>query len=299
MSSISLPSYITMGTWIRQLLGGRVQKIAVNAGFTCPNRDGSVGTGGCVFCNNEAFNPSYCDPHLSVREQVEDGKRFFAHKYPDARYLVYFQAFSNTYAPLPHLKRLYEEALSVNGVVGIVIGTRPDCIDAALLGYLSDLSKRAFVMIEYGVESCEDDILQRIHRGHTFACSQRAIQLTHEAGLYVGAHVILGLPGDSREIWLRQAEMLSELPIDVLKIHQLQIIKGTPLASDYAKAPFHLFTADEYVRTLADYIQHLRSDIVLERFVSESPSRLLVAPRWGLKPQVIVDRVNRLLAMKQ
>ncbi len=288
-----------MGTWIRQRLGGRVQKIAVNAGFTCPNRDGSVGTGGCVFCNNEAFNPSYCDPHLSVREQIEAGKRFFAHKYPDARYLAYFQAFSNTYAPLTHLKQLYEEALSVEGVVGLVIGTRPDCVDAPLLEYLGELSKQVFVLIEYGVESCNDDILRRIHRGHSFACSQEAIWRSHEAGVYVGAHVILGLPGDTQEIWCQQAEAISALPIDVLKIHQLQIIKGTPLAHDYAKKPFHLFTADEYVRTLAQYIRHLRSDIVLERFVSESPARLLVAPKWGLKPQVIVERVNHLLATEE
>lgn len=299
MNHSARTSYISMGTWIRQRLGGRVQKIAVNAGFTCPNRDGSVGTGGCVFCNNEAFNPSYCDPHLSVREQIEAGKRFFAHKYPNARYLAYFQAFSNTYAPLTHLKQLYEEALSVEGVVGLVIGTRPDCVDAPLLEYLGELSKQVFVLIEYGVESCNDDILRRIHRGHSFACSQEAIRRSHEAGVYVGAHVILGLPGDTQEIWRQQAEAISALPIDVLKIHQLQIIKGTPLAHDYAKKPFHLFTADEYVRTLAQYIRHLRSDIVLERFVSESPARLLVAPKWGLKPQVIVERVNHLLATEE
>ncbi|MGN1253382.1 MAG: TIGR01212 family radical SAM protein [Prevotella sp.] len=290
---------LDFGTWIRQKIGCRVQKLAVDAGFSCPNRDGRLSLGGCTFCNNEAFNTSYCDRRKSVTEQLEDGKRFFNRKKTGMKYLAYFQAYSNTYAPMPRLKALYEEALSVDDVVGIVIGTRPDCVNDEILDYLEELSHRTFVLVEYGVESCNDETLRRINRSHDFACSRKAIEETHRRGIYTCAHIILGLPGESREEMLHQADIVSSLPIDVLKLHQLQIIMGTSMAREYEQHPFHTFSLEEYVDLLADYLPRLRPDIALERFVSESPSRLLIAPRWGVKPQKVTMMVMEKLHQKQ
>lgn len=286
---------LEFGTWIRQKTGCRVQKLAVDAGFSCPNRDGKLSSGGCTFCNNEAFNTSYCDRSKSVTAQLDDGKRFFNRGKPGMKYLAYFQAYSNTYAPLTRLKTLYEEALSVDDVVGIVIGTRPDCVNGEILDYLEELSHRTFVLVEYGVESCNDETLRRINRGHDFACSQKAIEETHRRGIYTCAHLILGLPGEGKEDLLRQADIVSSLPIDVLKLHQLQIIKGTTMAREYQQHPIPTFSLDEYVDLLTEYLPRLRPDIALERFVSESPSRLLIAPRWGVKPQEVTKMVKERL----
>jgi hypothetical protein len=260
-----------------------VQKISIDAGFTCPNRDGRISTGGCIYCDNRTFNPSYCQRRHSVTQQLEEGKRFFAHKYPDMKYLAYFQAFTNTYAPLSQLKALYEEALQVDDIVGIVIGTRPDCVSDELLDYLAELNQRTFVLVEYGIESANNDTLLRINRGHSFEQSQEAIQRTHQRGLLTGAHIILGLPGEDAAESLRQASIISSLPIDILKIHQMQIIRGTRLAEEFAANPFHIYTVDEYIQLIAEYIQRLRPDLILERFVSQSPKELLIAPHWGLK----------------
>ena len=273
--------YRDFASWITEHFPYKVQKISIDAGFSCPNRDGTISHGGCTFCDNRTFNPSYCDGKKSVTEQLEDGKKFFSRKYPEMRYLAYFQAFSNTYAPLYRLKSLYEEALAVDDVVGIIIGTRPDCIDDEKIAYLGELAKRTFVMVEYGVESVYDDVLQRVNRGHTFAQSREAIEKTHEAGILTGAHVILGLPGETREMIIQSAETISSLPIDVLKIHQLQIIRGTQMAN--SKEQIKTFELDEYIDLLCEYIRHLRPSLVLERFVSQSPKELLIAPKWGLK----------------
>lgn len=273
-----------------------MQKIAVDAGFTCPNRDGSISSGGCTYCCNAAFLTSYCDRRKSITEQIADGKRFFSRSAEGMKYLVYFQAYSNTYAPPERLMALYEEALEAEDVVGIVVATRPDCVDADILDLLEELSLRTFVLIEYGLESCNDATLRRIRRGHDFACSRRAIEETHRRGIHTGAHIILGLPGESRDDMLAQTATISSLPIDVLKLHQLQIIRGTALAGEYARHPFPLFTAEEYIDFLISYIQRLREDIVIDRFVSESPWRLLIAPRWGIKPQEIASVVKAGLA---
>lgn len=285
--------YIDFGTWIRGIFPFRVQKLTIDAGFTCPNRDGRISTGGCSFCDNRTFNPSYCDRTKSVTQQLNDGKAFFARKYPDMRYLAYFQAYTNTYASLDRLKAIYEEALSVDGVVGIVIGTRPDCVSGQLLDYLHDLSRHTFVMVEYGIESANDDTLRRINRGHNFECSRQAIANAHSRGLFTCGHVILGLPGEDATESLRQAPIISSLPIDVLKIHQLQVIRGTTLAKEYAEHPFHLYSAEEYISLVAGYIRLLRRDLVIERFVSMSPSDMLVAPKWGLKSHELRDMLFR------
>ena len=283
LNKVNTPHYNDYGTWIRRQFPYRVQKISIDAGFTCPNRDGRISTGGCIYCDNRTFNPSYCQRRHSVTQQLEEGKRFFAHKYPDMKYLAYFQAFTNTYAPLSQLKALYEEALQVDDIVGIVIGTRPDCVSDELLDYLAELNQRTFVLVEYGIESANNDTLLRINRGHSFEQSQEAIQRTHQRGLLTGAHIILGLPGEDAAESLRQASIISSLPIDILKIHQMQIIRGTRLADEYAATPFHIYTVDEYIKLIAEYIQRLRPDLILERFVSQSPKELLIAPHWGLK----------------
>ena len=288
--------YNDFGTWIRTRFPFKVQKISIDAGFTCPNRDGQTGTGGCTYCDNRTFNPTYCDRRKTVSEQLEEGKAFFARKYPEMRYLAYFQAYTNTYAPVSSLATMYEEALCTENVVGIVIGTRPDCINEALLDYLKTLSRRTFVLIEYGIETANNTTLRRINRGHTFECTQRAIEMTHRRGILVGGHIILGLPGEDAAESIRQAPIISSLPLDILKIHQMQIIRGTVLAREYARKPFHIYNVDEYIQLIIDYIARLRKDLILERFVSQSPADLLIAPKWGLKNYEFTNLLNKRLA---
>ena len=273
----------------------KVQKISLNAGFTCPNRDGTVGYGGCTYCNNQTFNPAYCKTEKTVTEQLEEGKQFFARKYPEMKFLAYFQAYTNTYAELEELKRKYEEALPVPNVVGIVIGTRPDCMPDTLLDYLEDLNQRTFLVVEYGVESTDNDTLKRINRGHTFEVAEEVIRKTAARGIRVGAHIILGLPGEAKEQLIKQAGVLSALPLTTLKLHQLQLIKGTRMAHEFEMQPedFHLYSADEYIDLVIDYVEHLRPDIILERFVSQSPKDLLIAPDWGLKNHEFTDKVKK------
>ena len=298
--------YKDFGSWIRGRFPFRVQKLSVDAGFSCPNRDGRIGTGGCIYCDNRTFNPAYCDSRLSVTEQLERGKAFFARKYPDMKYLAYFQAYTNTYAPTEQLAALYEEALAVDDVVGLVIGTRPDCMSTELLDYLSELNNGkgsdygyqqrnvgTFVLIEYGIESANDATLRLINRGHDFACVQRTVEETHRRGLLTGGHVILGLPGDDREESLRQAHLISGLPLDILKIHQMQVIEGTPLARLYREQPFHVYGLEEYIELVTEYIRRLRPSLVLERFVSQSPAHLLVAPKWGIKNHEFTALLHR------
>ena len=287
--------YNSFSKWIRERFPFRVQKISVDAGFSCPNRDGSISSGGCSFCDNRTFNPSYCNRTFSIGQQISDGKAFFARKYPDMKYLAYFQAYSNTYADLDTIKRRYEEALACDGVVGLVVGTRPDCISDELLDYLEWLNRQTFLTVEYGIESTCDATLERINRGHTFECSRRAIAATHDRGIITGGHIIVGLPGESAADIIRQAGSISLTKLDILKIHQLQIIRGTRLAEEYAAKPFHVFSVDEYIRTIGEYIQHLRKDIVIERFVSQSPKGLLLAPDWGLKNYEFTNRLNNYL----
>ena len=281
--------YIEYGTWLKEQLGTKVQKISINAGFTCPNRDGRVGHGGCSFCNNQTFNPEYCQTEKSVTQQLEEGKRFFARKYPEMKYLAYFQAYTNTYGDVKRCIRLYEEALSVPDVVGLVIGTRPDCMPDALLDYFEELNRRTFLIIEYGVESTNDDTLRHINRGHSYADSVRAIERTAQRGIRVGAHIILGLPGEGYDELMRQARLIAQLPLTTLKLHQLQIIRGTRMHEEWQAHPWHLPSVDEYIELVLDYISLLPPSLVFERFVSSSPANLLVAPQWGLKNHEFAD----------
>ena len=275
--------YNSYSQWIRKQFPYRVQKISIDAGFTCPNRDGKVGRGGCIFCDNNTFNPAYCDRKKTITQQLEEGKQFFSRKYPDMKYLAYFQAYSNTYDTLDVLKRKYEEALAVEDVVGLVIGTRPDCMPDDVLDYLEVLNKQTFLIVEYGIESANDETLQRINRGHSFETARQSVERTTGRGILTGAHVILGLPGEDATESIRQAALISSLKLNLLKIHQLQIIRGTYLAEIYEKNPFHLYSVDEYIKLIASYLQYLRKEIIVERFVSQSPPEMVIAPHWGMK----------------
>jgi radical SAM protein (TIGR01212 family) len=292
--------YVEFGPWLQSELGCKVQKISVNAGMTCPNRDGTLGTGGCTFCNNQTFNPAYCRTEKSVTQQLEEGKQFFARKYPSMKFLAYFQAYTNTYAELDRLVSLYEEALRVPDVVGLVIGTRPDCMPDNLLDYLEELNRRTFLIVEYGVESANDETLLRINRGHTFRQSCEAIRRTAERGIRVGAHVILGFPWEPFYELMRQAEEIGRLPLTTLKLHQLQIIRGTQLAREYAEHPWAVPTAEEYIDLVLHYISRLPYGLVMERFVSQSPPEMVIAPQWGLKNHEFANLLrNRMVKFGQ
>ncbi len=276
----------------------RVQKITVNAGFTCPNRDGTKGTGGCTYCNNQTFSPEYCHTPKSISEQVLEGIRFFHHKYEAQKYLVYFQSYTNTYAETSRLIKLYEEALIHPKVIGLSIGTRPDCVSNDLLDYLAGLTRKYYIMIEYGIESTSDETLELINRGHRFADAKDAILRTAEHGINTGAHLILGLPNESREMMLQHADRVSKLPINALKLHQLQLIKGTKMAQQFAENPeiFHLYKVDEYIDLAIDFLERLNPEIAIERFVSQSPKELLIAPDWGIKNFEFISKINKRLA---
>jgi uncharacterized protein len=293
----STPLYRTFQSFLDEHFDTKVQKISLNAGFTCPNRDGSKGFGGCTYCNNQTFNPAYCETEKSIASQLDEGIRFFARKYPKMDYLAYFQAYTNTYGELEKLKRLYQEALDVPGIKGLVIGTRPDCMPDDLLDYLEALSKKTFILVEYGVESTLNRTLKFINRGHDHACTVDAIRRTAARGIPTGVHLILGLPGESREDLIHHAEVLSTLPLQTVKLHQLQLIKGTKMAAQVAANPamVHIPEPSEYVEIVCDFLEHLRPDIVVERFVSQSPPELLIAPNWGLKNYEFTHLVEKCL----
>ena len=283
--------------YFTKLFGARVQKISIDAGFSCPNRDGKLSIGGCSFCSNAAFNPSYCKPEKSVRQQIEEGIEFHQKRYRRAsQYLAYFQAYSNTYKPLDELKQIYQQALDVPSIAGIVIGTRPDCINEPLLHYLNEIQKTHYVMLEYGVESVYDDTLKRVNRGHDFATAKRAIQLTAEHGIPCGGHFIFGLPGETKTMMLDSADIVSQLPLTTVKFHQLQIFKGTKMAEEYQLHPdaFHLFDLDEYIDFVIDFAERLNPNIVIERFAGEVPPRYLVSEPWmKLRYDEVLNRIEK------
>ena len=277
--------YNSYAAYFRRRFGERVQKVAINAGFTCPNRDGKVGFGGCTFCNNEAFTPSYCQPVKSITQQIEEGIEFHRRRYRTAsRYLAYFQSFSNTYAPLEVLRERYLEALSHPEVIGVVIGTRPDCVSEEILDFFAELAKEYYVTIEYGIESNYDDTLKAINRGHDLECARRAVEMTAKRGISVGAHFVLGLPGESDEMILEQVQRINTLPLTTIKFHQLQVFKGTAMEREYDEHPerFRFWELEEYLDLFTEILRRLRPDIVVERFASEAPPRYHHGRNWGL-----------------
>ena len=287
--------YRSLDYHLRNRYGEKIYKVSLDGGMTCPNRDGTLGKCGCIFCSEGGSGDFAGDRTHPVHQQIEEQKTRLSPKFPATHFIAYFQAYTNTYGELESLKRKYEEALAVDGVVGLVIGTRPDCMPDDLLRYLENLNKHTFLLVEYGIESTRDETLRRINRGHTFQVTVNAVERTAACGILTGGHVILGLPGETHRSIVAQAKDLSRLPLTTLKMHQLQLIRGTRMALEYERNPedFHLFNVDEYVDLVVDYVEHLRPDIVLERFVSQSPKELLIAPDWGLKNYEFNHRVQK------
>jgi hypothetical protein len=280
----NIERYRSYSTYFKELFGGRVQKVTIDAGFSCPNRDGTVSIGGCTYCNNNAFNPSYCVPEKSVLQQIEEGIEFHANRYRRANnYLAYFQAFSNTHAPLDELKKIYEPAINHPKICGLVIGTRPDCMDEEKLAYFAEIAKSKYIILEYGIESVYEETLKSINRGHSYQQAVEMVNLTHQYGMHTGAHLIFGFPNETREMMLKSAAIISELPLNTIKFHQLQIVKETQMAKDYEQNPskYNLFSLEEYLDFIVNYIAHLNPDFVIERFAGEVPPRFLISERWG------------------
>jgi len=277
--------YNSYSRYFKQKFGSRIQKVTIDAGFTCPNRDGSLGTGGCHFCNNEGFNPSYCSPSKTITQQIDEGIAFHQWRYKKSiNYLAYFQAYSNTYGETENIIKLYDEALNHPAVVGLVIGTRPDCLQNDLLKYLREKSSRKYIHLEFGIESVYDDTLLRINRGHDFETARNALRRVADQGITTGAHFILGLPGESREMMLNSAGIISELPLTTVKFHQLQILKNTRFEEMYHENPeqFLLFGYEEYIPFITSFLEKLNPRFVVERFAGEVPTRFQAAPGWGL-----------------
>jgi hypothetical protein len=292
-------SYNDYSSFIKQKFNKRVQKISLDTGFTCPNRDGTKGVGGCTYCNNNTFNPYYCKPSKSITQQLDEGIGFFSKKYQTGQYLAYFQAYTNTYADIELVKELYLEAINHPKIIGLVIGTRPDCINEELINFLADLAKTRYIALEFGVESTLNRTLDLINRCHTFEETKVAYELAKNKNLHLGAHLIIGLPGETREEMLNHAVEISKLPINTLKIHQLQIVKHTMMAKQFQETPemFSLFNSNDYIDFICDFVALLRPDIIIERFISESPPHLLIAPKWnGLKNFEIVAKIEKRMA---
>ena len=293
--------YNNYTTYIKNTFGRRVQKISVNTGFLCPNRDGTKGVGGCTYCNISTFSPSYCKPKKSIRQQLNEGISFFSSKYKSQKYFAYFQAYTNTYAEIELVKDYYMQAISHPDVIGLVIGTRPDCISMELLDFLEELSKKYYISLEFGVESTLDRTLKLVNRCHTYSETVNAYNMSKDRGLHLGAHLILGLPGESRREMLNHAAEVSKLPINSLKLHHLQIVKGTEMAKQLIEKPemFNLFGVDEYIDFIAEFVGSLRPDIIIERFISESPPDKLLAPKWnGLKNFEVTSKIDKKLIEK-
>jgi radical SAM protein (TIGR01212 family) len=290
--------YLDYSSFIKLNFGERVQKISLDSGFSCPNRDGSKGVGGCTYCNNNTFNPDYCEPQKSIKTQLKQGIEFFSRKGKNNKFLAYFQAYTNTYGDIEELKKMYEEALNVPQVVGIVIGTRPDCVSKQLIDYLDQLSKSYFVSLEFGVESTNEKTLLNVNRCHTYEDTKATFNLCKNKGFHLGAHIILGLPSETKEDLFQHAFHLSQLPIDTLKLHHLQIVKNSVMSVQYKRNPehFNLFSLEHYIEFVSEFITYLQPNIIIERFISEAPNELLIAPKWGLKNFEIVAKIDKYLA---
>ncbi|MDB4126660.1 TIGR01212 family radical SAM protein [Flavobacteriales bacterium] len=294
--------YNDFSSFIRRKFNTRVQKVSIDAGFTCPNKDGTKGVGGCTYCNNNTFNPDYCKPIKPIKQQINEGIEFFSKKYKTQKYLAYFQAFTNTYAPLADLKKMYEEALDHADVIGLVVATRPDCIKDEVLDYLEELAAAGnFIKLEFGLESTKNETLEAINRCQTHEEAIDAFERADGRGLHLGGHLILGLPGETKEDMMNHANMVSQLPINTLKIHHLQIVKHTMMAVQFKKTPemFTFMELDEYIDFVVDFVEKLKPEIIIERFFSESPASMLIHPKYGLKNFEVKHLVEKRLEERQ
>lgn len=297
-TTLSGNRYNSFGSYVRKRFGAPVHKVNVDAGFTCPNRDGTLGFSGCIYCNNDSFRPNSCKPALSIKEQVENGIKFVRKRYKAEKFIVYFQPYTNTYAPLEVLDRLYREALAEPSVIGLAIGTRPDCIDEEKIALLESLASEYFILVEYGLQSVYDKSLLFINRGHDYSAFLKALAMTRDRGIAIGAHTIVGFPTETREEMLSIAEEVSKLPIEFLKVHQLQIVMETPLAGMFQANPFHVFEYMEYLDFIVDFIERLSPDIVLQRLFATAPDDILIAPRWDRSRHEILRDIEQRLIIR-
>jgi radical SAM protein (TIGR01212 family) len=290
--------YNSFGSYIREKFGAKVYKVNVDAGFTCPNRDGTTGTTGCIYCNNDSFRPNSCKPNLSISEQIRNGIAYTRKRYRAEKFLVYFQPYTNTYAPVEELERLYKEALVEPSVIGLAVGTRPDTVDDEKIQLLEELARKHFILLEYGLQSIYDRTLVFINRGHDYNAFLKALDMTKGRGIYIGTHVIVGFPTESREEMLLMADEISHMPVDFLKIHQLQVIKDTPLEIMYKEHPFRVFEYDEYLDFVSEFIGRLSPKIILQRLFATAPDTILIAPRWDKSRQEILRDIEKRLESK-
>lgn len=290
--------YNSFGSYIKKRFGTTVYKVNVDAGFTCPNRDGTISTSGCVFCNNNSFRPGSCTSSLSISEQIRNGIAYVKKRYKAENFLVYFQPFTNTYAPVDVLERLYREALSEPYVIGLAIGTRPDTVDEEKIALLQTLAEKYFILVEYGMQSIYEKTLEFINRGHDYNTFLKALDLTKDKGIFIGAHIIVGFPTETREEMILMADEISHIPIDFLKIHQLQVVRDTPLAIMYGENPFHVFEYEEYLEFISEFIEKLSPRIILQRLFATAPDDILIAPRWGKSRQQILRDIEKRLEEK-
>lgn len=290
--------YRSFGTFMRTEFGYTVYKVNVDAGFTCPNRDGTLGLTGCIYCNNDSFRPNSCTPTLSISTQIQNGISHIRKRYKANKFIVYFQPYTNTYAPLEILTSLYAEALKEQDVIGLAIGTRPDAVDEEKINMIEELASKHFILIEYGLQSIYDKSLAFINRGHDYAAFQKAINMTKGRGIHIGAHLIAGFPTETREEMLAMAEEISSLPIGFLKVHQLQVVKDTPLADVYQTNPFSPFAYEEYLDFIVDFIERTSPDIVFQRLFATAPDTILIAPDWGKNRYEILRDIEKRLIMR-
>src|SRR5436190_6720704 len=279
--------------WLQEKFGERVDKVIVDAGLTCPNRDGTVAVGGCAYCNNNSFRPPSAIKTDPIRDQVREGIEYIRKRFDAHKFIIYFQPFTNTYAETGYLRELYADAVEHPEVVGLAIGTRPDCVDEEKIRMIDEIAQRTFVSLEFGVESIYDDTLRRVNRGHDYATFLRAMELTRRRSIHIGAHLILGFPWETREQWLAMADEMSRAGVDALKIHHLHLVRGTALAAEYARRPFRVLGYEEYLDLLCDFIERLDPRIVIERMFGEAPLALLVAPNWRRTKNDLVRDIQR------
>jgi radical SAM protein (TIGR01212 family) len=289
--------YRAFGPYLKENFGTIVYKVNVDAGFTCPNRDGTLGVTGCIYCNNDSFRPSRCRPELSIREQIRNGIAYLSMRYKAKKFLVYFQPYTNTYASAGELELLYREALSAfsaePSVIGLAIGTRPDCVDEEKIDLLESLAEDHFILIEYGLQSVYNKSLDYIMRGHDYQAFIDAVNMTAGRGIHIGAHIIAGFPTETKEEMLAMADEISSLPVEFLKVHQLQVVKGAVLEGQYIKEPFHTFSYEEYLDFLVDFVERLSPEIVLQRLFATAPDDMLIAPKWGKTRQEIIRDIEK------
>jgi radical SAM protein (TIGR01212 family) len=287
--------YNDFNTYLRSLFGCRVQKITVDAGLSCPNRDGRVSSGGCIFCNARGSGTGAHSRGQTVTDQLLQGKKFLARRYKAHKFLAYFQSFSNTYAPIDTLRKLYDEALAVEDVVGLSIGTRPDCVDVPVLDLLQDYAGHHLIWLEYGLQSASDKTLELINRGHDVRCFENAVRATLNRGIKICAHVILGLPGESRGDILHTAGTISDLGIDGVKLHLLYVVKGTPLETLYQQGNYRCLEQQAYIDLVCDFLERIPPEMVIQRLTGDPHPEELVAPQWARRKTDTLRIINETL----